>query len=264
MGRAAAVLTLLLLATRSALPAPSPVGRLHPGAVPSVRGLLPLGIGGGSGLFLLVGSPTTVLAAVIVLGTAVWFLRDVRAAAETGRREAAVAGFLGSLGGELRAGQPVGPAVEHATAQLPADTPPALAGALRQVSGHVGRGSSGAQAMAAHAGTVPELAGLGALWSLADRHGLPLAPLMEQAQQNLDARLRHRAATTATLQGPQATAVILTLLPLAGVALGTAMGADPVGFLFGGGLGGGLLVLGVGLAAVGFVWSRHILRRAVA
>jgi len=85
---------------------------------------------------------------------------------------------------------------------------------------------------------------------------------VEQARLRLDARLRHRAATTATLQGPQATAVILTLLPLAGVGMGTAMGADPVGFLTGGGLGGILLVTGTTLAAGGFLWSRHIIGRA--
>ena len=80
----------------------------------------------------------------------------------------------------------------------------------------------------------------------------------------LDASRRHQQSTAASLQGPQATATVLACLPIAGIAMGGAMGANSLGFLLGGGLGGILLVVGVALACGGFAWSRVIIRKAAA
>lgn len=44
--------------------------------------------------------------------------------------------------------------------------------------------------------------------------------------------------------------------------MGTAMGANPLGLLTGGGIGGFLLVIGVGLDAAGFVLTHKILQSA--
>jgi tight adherence protein B len=44
--------------------------------------------------------------------------------------------------------------------------------------------------------------------------------------------------------------------------MGTVMGADPIGFLTGGGIGGVLLVIGVGLVAAGFAMTQKILEGA--
>lgn len=249
---------LLLIATHLVLPAPSPAARLHPATRPRLT-ILPLV---GVGMVLLVlGNLTATVAGLLAAAAATWVIRDARRRARTRRRETCTAAFLGHLVGELRTGHSMAVAVDHAAEHLPADTPRDLADTLLVVRSHVRRGISGAAALA---DAPAELAPLGALWRLADRHGLPLTPLVAQAQTRLDARLRHRATTTATLQGPQATAVILALLPVAGIAMGTAMGADPVGFLTGGGLGGLLLVLGTALAAGGFVWARHIIGKAAA
>ena len=253
---------LLLAAAHLALTAPAPAGRLRPGPPTKLRALLPLAAGAGLAAFLVLGRLSVAVAALFIAGTAGWAVRGMRTRRRTLRRETVAASFLGHLCGELQAGSAMPDAVEHAAANLPEDTPPELARTLRRVCGHLRRGASGARILTESSGEVPELAGLGTLWSLADRHGLPLAPLVGQAQTRIDTRLRHRTATSATLQGPQATAVILTLLPFAGIAMGTAMGADPVGFLLGGGLGGILLVAGTALAAAGFVWSRHIIGRA--
>jgi tight adherence protein B len=256
------VTALLLLAGHLALPLPAPSGRLPGAHRTRSRSLLPFALGAGATVLLLPGSLSVVFTALLIAGTTGWAVHDVRTRRRTHHREVVTAAFLGHLTGELRAGGAVSAAMEHATANLPENTPPELRSVLQQVCGHIRRGVSGAHILADNAGTTPELAGLGTLWSLAERHGLPLAPLVEQAQLRIDTRLRHRTSTAATLQGPQATAVILSLLPLAGIAMGTAMGADPLGLLLGGGSGGLLLAVGTSLVAAGFVWSRHIIRRA--
>ena len=249
---------LLLVAAHLALPVPHPVHRLRP-ATHDARLLAPVGTGLGAAVVLFFGNPGVALAALLVLGTAGWVVRDVRAGAAQRRREAHAATVLGHLAGELQAGNGMAPAVAHAAAHLPADAP--LSDLLRRVGALTRQGRSAAALLREGP---PELRPLGTLWELSERHGLPLVPLVEQAQLRIDARLRHHATTSATLQGPQATAVILTLLPLAGIAMGTAMGARPLSLLFGGGLGGLLLVTGVALAAGGFLWSRHIIGRAAA
>ncbi|MDO5668499.1 MAG: type II secretion system F family protein [Corynebacterium sp.] len=249
---------LLLIATHLVLPTPAPATRIQPGSRPRLTALPLLGIGL---LLLVLGNLTATVAGLLAAAAATWVIRDARSRALTRRREKCTAAFLGHLVGELRTGHSMTVAVDHAAEHLPAETPRDLADTLLVVRSHVHRGISGAAALD---DAPPELAPLAALWRLADRHGLPLTALVAQAQTRLDARLRHRDTTTATLQGPQATAVILTLLPLAGIAMGTAMGADPVGFLTGGGLGGVLLVLGTALAAGGFVWARHIIGKAAA
>jgi tight adherence protein B len=100
-------------------------------------------------------------------------------------------------------------------------------------------------------------------WSLAERHGVPLADLLAQAHRDIRWRVRFGAAVRAQLAGPRATAHVLTALPLLGLGLGELIGADPIGVLRSGLLGQVLLVVGVGLAAAGAAWSDHILRRAV-
>jgi tight adherence protein B len=76
-------------------------------------------------------------------------------------------------------------------------------------------------------------------------------------------RVRFGAGVRAELAGPRATAGVLTALPALGVGLGQLMGADPIGVLRGGVLGQALLVVGIGLIALGRVWTEQILRRAV-
>ncbi len=254
---------LLLCAAALALAAPPParrVRRTHRRLSPGL--LVPLAVFAGVGSFLLLGRLSVALAALAATAVTIWTVRDLHRTRGARRREATTATFLGHLVGQLRAGSAMPQAVAGAVDQLDAHAPPELREVLRTTTGHIRHGGSGARVLLDAAPALPELGDVGALWSLADRHGIPLAPLMEQAQARLDARARHRAATAASLQGPQATAVVLTLLPVAGVGMGTAMGADPLGFLFGGGLGGILLVVGTGLAGAGFLWSRRIITGA--
>lgn len=99
-------------------------------------------------------------------------------------------------------------------------------------------------------------------WSLAERHGIPLAELLDRAQADIRWRVRFSATIRAQLAGPRATAAVLTALPLLGVGLGELVGADPLEVLRGGVLGQVLLVVGVALVAAGGAWSEQILRSA--
>ncbi|AGF71355.1 type II secretion system F family protein [Corynebacterium halotolerans] len=260
-------MTAVLLLAAALIPgAPNPAGRITRGGRPRhlPGALVPAAVFVGVVVFLTVGRLSVAVATLIAVATAVWSVRELHRGRRARRRQAATATFLGHLVGQLRAGSALPQAITSATEQLDDHAPAELAEVLRTTAGHTRRGGEGAGLLLEAGGSVPELAAVGTLWRIADRHGIPLAPLMEQAQARLDARARHRAATTAALQGPQATAVVLTLLPVAGIGMGTAMGADPLGFLFGGGLGGILLVAGVGLAAGGFLWSRHLIAGAAA
>jgi tight adherence protein B len=112
-------------------------------------------------------------------------------------------------------------------------------------------------------GVGAELERVAAAWSLAERHGVPLADLLARVHDDIRWRVRFGAGVRAELAGPRATAGVLTALPALGVGLGQLMGADPIGVLRGGVLGQALLVVGVGLIALGRAWTEQILRRAV-
>jgi len=64
------------------------------------------------------------------------------------------------------------------------------------------------------------------------------------------------------MAGPRATVHVLAGLPVVGLLLGTAIGARPIGFLFGSAPGVGCLLAAVVLDACGLRWARGIARRA--
>ncbi|MGP6175529.1 type II secretion system F family protein [Corynebacterium sp. A21] len=213
-------------------------------------------------MFFLLGEFSVAVATGIVVATLAGALRGVRATKRRLRRTAATGVFLGHLLGELRAGSGIPQAISAAAETIPEHAPRELRTAVEVTAARTLAGGSGPAVLLDARATVPELAELAQMWHTAEHHGVPLAPLIQEAQNRLDIRTRHRAATTSSLQGPQATAVVLTLLPLAGVGMGSTMGADPLGLLFGGGLGGMLLVAGVGLSCSGFLWTRQIIEGA--
>ncbi|GJF08254.1 membrane protein [Mycolicibacterium cyprinidarum] len=99
---------------------------------------------------------------------------------------------------------------------------------------------------------------LAVCWDLAQTHGLAIATLMQVAQRDIVERARFRGRVDAGMAGARATAAILAGLPLLGVLLGQSIGADPLSFLFTGGAGGWLLVIGSGLTCCGLLWSDRI------
>jgi tight adherence protein B len=103
------------------------------------------------------------------------------------------------------------------------------------------------------------LAVLAACWQVAAEGGAPLAGTVERAGVALraDATVRRRLA--AVLAGPRSTAQLLTVLPVAALALGEGIGARPLDVLAG---PMGWLCVGVGLPllVVGAVWVGALTR----
>lgn len=200
---------------------------------------------------------TVVLAAATLLGVMM-----VRCRWHTRRRVGAVDatalhGALEVLVSELRVGA-------HPVA--------AISTASREIEGRVGE-SFGAVAARALLGA-DVVAGLRAesrrslvpghwerlavCWQLAQQHGLAIASLMQAAHRDLAERERFRSRVDAGMAGARTTGNLLAGLPVLGVLLGCAIGADPLGFLFSGGAGGWLLWAGSVLIGAGLLWSDRI------
>jgi tight adherence protein B len=109
----------------------------------------------------------------------------------------------------------------------------------------------------------PALARLATAWQLAQRHGLPLADVLDAVRRDLEQRARFTRQVLARMAGPRSSALALSLLPVLGIALGAATGANPLAVLTGSVLGQVLLAVGVTLLCAGLTWSAHITNRAV-
>ncbi|MEZ2189712.1 type II secretion system F family protein [Corynebacterium sp. CCM 9204] len=223
------------------------------------------------GIFLLVLAvpfvfltPLTVsLSLIVAVITCTWWVFSARRYRQRARVADATADIISRLVADLHAGTAMPDAVRSISeslgerGQVPASITEVLCTAARRAAT-----GSGAAMTLAEAGDLPDLAAAGRLWELSESYGIPLATLLDQARSRTDARIRHRSRTQAALQGPQASALVLTLLPPFGMLMGILMGAHPIELLTGGGAGGLLLLGGVLLTCAGIVSSRIIVLRA--
>lgn len=256
-------MTVLLLAVAIVLVPAQPARRIGVGTPPRNPAVfLPIVSALAVPVVLATDRLLVVLAAAIACATAIHTLvRSQRKKAATLRLEA-TATYLGHLVAALRAGSTVADASARAVNQLPDATPAELTRELERAAAHLRRGGNGASILAeSH---LDELRDVGALWGLSARLGIPMADLLESARSRIDNALRHRQATNAALAGPRATAVVLSVLPLAGILMGQAMGARPIALLTGGGFGSLLLLGGTALVCAGFYTSQFIIGRAAA
>lgn len=115
---------------------------------------------------------------------------------------------------------------------------------------------------------VPELTKVSALkevaatWAVLETTGAPVAGTLDRLSLALADDLDAARALDAGLAGPRATARILLAVPLLGLGLGYAMGADPIGVLFGGGIGFACLAVAALGTAAGFWWTRTLVAAA--
>jgi tight adherence protein B len=113
--------------------------------------------------------------------------------------------------------------------------------------------------------TDPGCSGLGELaraWGVTAETGAPMAAALEQVAVSLADDQALASVVAGELAGPRATGKIMAVLPLCGIALGYALGGDPIGFLLQGPLGWGCLVCGVALAAAGVLWVEALAHQA--
>lgn len=97
---------------------------------------------------------------------------------------------------------------------------------------------------------------------VAQQLGAPLAAVLDDVAAAVVADAEAEAELTAALAGPRASVRVLLGLPVLGVLLGAAAGADPVAVLLDGRLGTASGVLGCGLAVGGWGWTRLLVARA--
>lgn len=150
--------------------------------------------------------------------------------------------------------------VEAVVTQVRAGADPAVAWS---VAGEVVAGTDlapGGPAASADASSVTGRA-VSAAWRLADRTGAPLADTLD----NLCVGLRQQAEVAAVVDGelaaPRATARLLAVLPLAGIAIGELIGASPLRVLVSSPLGRCCAAAGVLLLVIGQLWMRACVRR---
>ena len=173
------------------------------------------------------------------------------------RRAAAVIALCAAVAGELRAGR------QPAQALLAAGAP--------------GLGAAGSAVLAAarYGGDVPQalrvaawqpgaagLTGMAACWQVAVEGGAGLASGLERIAAGLRAQRDQRDELRAQLAGPRATALMLALLPAAGLLMGSALGADPLRVLLHTPAGWGCLVVGGLLEWGGVAWTARIVAAA--
>ncbi|MFJ8668521.1 type II secretion system F family protein [Streptomyces sp. NPDC093600] len=190
--------------------------------------------------------------------------RRLRTAALRGRREQRAGGVValcGAVAAELRAGRQPAQALLSALAEAGA------AGALGP------REEAAVLAAARFGGDVPEalrraarqdgadgLAGMAACWQVAVDGGAGLAAGLDRLEAALREHRDQRERMKAQLAGAWATVAVLAVLPVVGLALGTALGARPLHVLLHTPMGLGCLVAGVALEAAGLGWAARIVR----
>jgi tight adherence protein B len=204
----------------------------------------------------LYGGPVaaTVAAVYAALAAHEWRRRSGRKRA-AGQR-AAHLDDLASLVADLRAGIPP-------VAVATSSTGSGRIGQLTEVvatsstgSGRIGQLTEVVATSSTGSGRIGQLTG--AVWRLAERTGAPAADLLERIES--DARAAERSAKTAHAHasGTQTTAILLAALPLAGIALGHAIGADPTTVLLHTRLGAACAIGALLLQCAGLKWAQRL------
>ncbi|MGW7415316.1 type II secretion system F family protein [Streptomyces sp. NPDC054863] len=184
-------------------------------------------------------------------------LRAREAERARGRRTDEVIALCGAVSGELRAGSQPGQALCAAVAD----------------TGVLGDAAAEVRAAARFGGDVPValhraarepgadgLVGVAVCWQVSVGSGAGLASGLDRLEAALRAERDRREHLRARLAGAWSTVALLAVLPVVGVLIGSAMGADPLRVLLHTPLGLGCLAVGGLLEAGGLLWARRIVR----
>lgn len=169
-----------------------------------------------------------------------------------------VIAFCGAVAGELRAGSQPGQALLSAargTGGL-GDAEAAVLAAAR-----FGGDVPGELRAAAQEPGAGGLAGVAACWRVAVDGGAGLAEGLDRLEAALRAERDQRADLRTQLAGARATIGLLALLPVVGLAMGWALGADPLRVLLHSPAGMLCLLIGGALEISGICWAGRIVRK---
>ncbi|MEU2678724.1 type II secretion protein F [Streptomyces sp. NPDC007107] len=178
----------------------------------------------------------------------------------------AVTALCGAVIGELRAGREPGQALlaaaRNARASGDARNAEALGAGESAVlaAARFGGDVAGALREASAGPGLEGLAGMAACWRVAVNGGAGLAAGLARLESALRGDRRRREELRAQLAGAWSTIVLLALLPVVGLGLGAALGADPLGVLLHSPGGLVCLVTGGLLEAAGLFWASRIVR----
>jgi tight adherence protein B len=103
---------------------------------------------------------------------------------------------------------------------------------------------------------------LAACWRIAAEQGGTLAVVLDDLAAALRDEEANRQEIATQLAGPRATARLLSGLPLLGLAMAAALGANPLAFLIGTLPGLGCLFAGIALNVTGLWWTHRLAKGA--
>ncbi|WP_370413533.1 type II secretion system F family protein [Streptomyces fradiae] len=206
---------------------------------------------------LLGSSPLPLLAGALAVPLVGRRLRTARARREREQRADRVVALCGAVAGELRAGWQPAQALTFAA----------------RTSGALGGQEAAVLAAARFGGDVPEalrraarrdgadgLAGMAACWQVAVDGGAGLAAGLDRLESALRSHRDQQERLRAQLAGAWATVAVLAVLPVAGLGLGSALGARPLWVLLHTPAGLGCLFVGGVLETAGLWWAARIVR----
>ncbi|RDG36693.1 type II secretion system F family protein [Streptomyces corynorhini] len=181
--------------------------------------------------------------------------RELRRARE--RCADGVLALCGVAAAELRAGSQPLPALLTA-----AGTTGGLGRAQAAVlaAARFGGDVPGALRQAAQEPGADGLVGVAACWRVAVDSGAGLAAGLDRLETALRAEKDQREGLRAQLAGAWSTVVVLALLPVVGLLMGAALGADPLRVLLHTPAGLGCLAVGGLLEATGLWWAARVVR----
>ncbi|WP_110590488.1 type II secretion system F family protein [Microbacterium suaedae] len=132
----------------------------------------------------------------------------------------------------------------------------------QRVAQRVGEGSSVADAIASERGREESWGDVAAAWETAETVGAPLADTLRGIAASLREVGELRDDVRVALAEPMASARLMAWLPLLGLVVGTGLGLEPLGVLFGTTPGLVCLAAGIALVVLARVWTRRLVRAA--
>ncbi|MEC4015001.1 type II secretion system F family protein [Streptomyces sp. H27-D2] len=211
----------------------------------------------GALLGLLGSSVLPLLASLAAVPLAVRLLRARERGRDRERRATEVIALCTTVAGELRAGRQPGEALMFAGTDCLGDS-----GAVVLAAARFGGDVPDALRQAARRPGARGLSGVAACWQVAVDGGAGLASGLERVAAALRAERDQREDLRAELSGARSTAAMLALLPLFGVLMGSALGADPLRVLLHTPAGAACLLIGGLLEWAGLAWTARVVRAA--